>query len=189
VFAPFIRRLALAGCALSLCIGSTAEASPYLATYTGDFTVGPLAGTVFTANYVFDPLPPVGPGTFSCCADGAWSISSVLLNVGGREVMQQVNPGLAFLTNGAVGIFGPTWSVPAQFLPTGLLSWSFSGTPLFAYTFNDGTGGIGTSISGFTSITVTRLPRNIPEPASLILSVAALAAFAARRRLSRPASR
>ena len=174
-----IRRVVLIALVVSVWATPRAEGSPLLVTFEGEFALGPLAGTAFTASYFFDALPPASPNVFPCCADGSWPVSLLLLNVGGHQLLTQPNPGFNFLTHGGVGIFGPFWNVPTAVLPAGLLSWGFSGDPFHFYGFagpNCFPGGTTESgdcftIESFTDITVTSLsPRTIPEPPALILS-------------------
>jgi hypothetical protein len=95
--------------------------------------------------------------------------------------MAQSNPGLTFMTNSAVGILGPFWNVPTAMLPAGLLSWGFSGDPLYVYTFADPAGGPGVVIDGFTNVSITPLAHSVPEPSTLALLGAGAAVALARR--------
>lgn len=153
---------------LLLLVSGRAEAAPFLATFEGAFGSGPAADTLFTANFFFD-APTVPPNAYSGgYAEGVWPISLLLLNVGGSQVLSQVNPGLNFYGLPSMGFVGAFWQVPAQALPAGYVFWSLSADPNFIYQYSTPNGVVGAG-GLFSNIAIT--PLSIPEPAAAVVAL------------------
>ena len=154
-----------------------------LVTVGGRFTFGPAAGTSFDVSFFFDAPAPSGSSLFPCC--GAWPISLISLNVGGNEVLEQPNPGVNFVVDsGFPGYIGAAWTVPAQVLPAGLISWTIHDATWFSYFWPFPGGGEQGITEAFTRLAVREQPppTSVPEPATLLYGLLGVAVLEIRRR-------